>query len=232
MSKHATRRFILARIVFGSGAAVLLALVGWVAIRAGGPAKADDEPLLVQPSVVAEAQAAALTPPAPVPASPTVSASVSVSPSVSASATPSKTSASPSGSATPSATSASAKPSKTTAAASPTPSKTTVAPADDLSVSYSNSASWRDGFIASIKVTNTGAAKDFTINLSYPSDAGVRVRGGGWNVSVSGDDGRVTLTGSVNAGATVNVGFQASKDSRNTVKPSACSVGGGTCSVS
>ncbi|KUL36738.1 cellulose binding domain-containing protein [Actinoplanes awajinensis] len=233
MSKHRDRQFFIARSVFGLAAAFLVGLVMWIAIRAGGPASADENPVMVQPSAglrAAESTTLPLVtgPPSAV-ASP--SSSVSVSPSASPSTSPS---ASAAASATPSK-SASPTPSKTSKSASPTPARTSPSPAapKDLSATYGTSASWADGFIATVKVTNTGTtAHDFTVTLSYPSGAGVSVRGA-WNGSASGSGNQITLRGnSLAPGRSITVGFQASKGAKDQVKPSGCTVGGGSCQVS
>ncbi|GAA1602830.1 cellulose binding domain-containing protein [Actinoplanes couchii] len=237
MAKHAPRHVLLSRVIFGSASAILLGLVGWVAVRAGGgDAEPDGKPLMVLPTGVVQAAAEGSLPPLPPTESDQVSPSVSVSarasrspsPSVPASRTPSvPASASPS---------ASVKPSKSTSkpSAGTSPSRTVAPPpADTIAATYSTSASWRDGFITAIRVVNTGtAARDFTITLTYPSSADVEVRGA-WNASASGNGGTVTLRGgTLPAGGSINVGFQAEKRSRDLVKPVSCTVGGGSCKVS
>ncbi|WP_204296214.1 cellulose binding domain-containing protein [Actinoplanes campanulatus] len=237
MSKHAARQFILARSVLGLAAAVLLALVGWIAFRSGGSAEPGD-PLLVLPtadlqavegSLPASSPATESSPvssaPSPSP-SPSVSRSASASPSASASLSPSP-SRSPSTSAKPS-------PSKSTGRPSPSPSRTSSSPAAaDLSVTYSTSASWRDGFIAALRVTNNGtSARDWTVTLSYPSGSGIELRGA-WNATASISGNTVTLRGkSLAGGSSVSVGFQAEKDRNDLVKPVTCAIGGGSCRVS
>ncbi|WP_328465440.1 cellulose-binding domain-containing protein [Actinoplanes sp. NBC_00393] len=224
MSKHSARQFTTARLVLSSAAAILVLLVGWIAFRAGGPAAAD-EPLIVQPSANLQALDASLPPVVEATTVPSPAASPSVSPS------PSARSASPSPS-----PSASRKPKKSPqpsispskAAPSPAPS-----PAGGLEVTYSNSASWRDGFIAAVRVVNNGStARDFTITISYPSGTDLRIRGD-WNGTAGADDNRVTLRGnSLAPGASINTGFQAAKDDDDSSRPSGCTVVGGTCTVS
>nr|GID88656.1 hypothetical protein Ade03nite_75800 [Actinoplanes derwentensis] len=102
-----------------------------------------------------------------------------------------------------------------------------------MAATYSTSASWREGFITSIRVTNNGTeAREWTITLAYPSSAGVEVRGA-WNATASRSGDTITLSGrSLAAGSSINVGFQAEKRSRDLVKPVSCAVGGGSCRVS
>lgn len=231
MTKHSPRHVLVSRAVFGSAAALLLGLVGWIAVRAGGgEAATDGTPLMVLPSGVVQAAAEGSLPPLP----PVESAVASPSVSVSASSSPS---VSPSVSRTASASaSADPKPSKSTSKprVSTSPSRT-VSPtptADVLSATYGTGASWRDGFIAGIQVTNNGGeARDWTVTVTYPSSADVELRGG-WNagVSISGDT--VTLRGrSLAPGQSISAGFQAGKRSSDAVKPVSCSIGGGSCRV-
>lgn len=233
MAKHAPRQFILARLIFGSAAAVLLALVVWIAVRAGGGDEdPDGKPLLVLPTGVVQAAAEGSLPPSVPPLE-----SAAVSPSASASKSPSA-SASASSSPSPSVSaSASPRPSKSTIkptggtspsrTASPTPT------ADTFAVTYSTSATWRDGFIAALRVSNKGpAAREWSVTLTYPAGADIDVRGA-WNASVSSSGDTVTLRGnSLAAGQSISVGFQAEKETRDSVKPVSCSVGGGSCKVS
>jgi hypothetical protein len=228
LSKHSARQFTTARLVLSSAAAILVLLVGWIAFRAGGPAAAD-EPLIVQPSANLQALDASLPPLVEATAVPAPVVSPSASPS------PSARSASSSPSPSPSA-SASRKPKKspqpstspTKAAPSPSPS-----PAGGLEVTYSNSASWRDGFIAAVRVVNNGStARDFTVTISYPSGTDLRIRGD-WNGTAGADGNRVTLRGnSLAPGTSINAGFQAAKDDDDSSRPSGCTVVGGTCRVS
>jgi hypothetical protein len=232
LAKHASRQFILARLVLGSAAAVLLALVVWIAVVAGGSGDSG-QPLLVQPGAALQAggeslpaepstEAASATPPLTPSASVSSSASSSPSPSSSASAS---ASGSPSASTKP-------KPSKSpsrTPSRSPSPSPA----ANTLAVTYSTSAAWRDGFIAAVKVVNNGStAREWTVTLTYPSNADVEVRGG-WNASVSSSGNTVTLRGnSLAAGASITAGFQGTKDVNDAVKPISCAIGGGSCRMS
>jgi hypothetical protein len=228
LSKHRDRQFFIARSVFGLSAAILVALVGWIAVRAGGPAEAGDQPVLLQPSAdlrAAESTTAPLLSASPVTTgSPTASRSASPSPSASASA-----------SATPSKSSASPSPSKTSKSPKPSPSRTSSPPPppNDLNATYATGSSWDSGFIATVQIANTGSqARDFTVTLTYPSGSGVSVRGT-WNVSASVSGNQVTLHGnSVAAGRTVTVGFQGGKTTRDKIAPTGCAVGGGTCRVS
>lgn len=100
-------------------------------------------------------------------------------------------------------------------------------------MTYTTSASWRDGFIAAVRVVNNGtSARDWTVTLTYPASADIDVHGT-WNASVSRSGDTVTLRGrSLAAGDSVTAGFQASKDTDGLVKPISCALGGGACRMS
>ncbi|GIF07126.1 cellulose binding domain-containing protein [Actinoplanes siamensis] len=228
-SKHRDRQFFIARGVFGLAGAILVALVVFIAVHAGGGAEPSRDAVLVQPSAdlraAAESSALPLVPEsttASVPASVPGSPSASPSASASASATPSKTSASP-------------KPSKTSASPKPSVTKTTTAPAaKDLDVTYSTSANWNNGFIAALKVTNSGSQPhDFSITLSYPSGSGLAIRGA-WNASASVNGNQIVVRGrSPLAGnSSITVGFQSDKRTNRQLRPTGCTVTGGSCKVS
>jgi hypothetical protein len=231
LAKHAIRQFILARLVLGSAAAVLVALVIWVAVVAGGSGS-KGEPLMVQPT--ADLQAAAGSLPATAPSTESGAVTPSLTPPASASG-----SASPSPSTSVRASvsaSASAKPSKSVSrtpsaspsrAASPTPTR------DVFTVTYSTSATWRDGFIAAVRIVNNDTtARDWSVTLTYPSNADVEVRGA-WNATAGVSGNTVTLRGgSLAGGSTITAGFQGTKDIGDAVKPVTCSVGGGSCRMS
>jgi hypothetical protein len=225
LAKHASRQFILARLVLGSAAAVLLALVAWIAVVAGGSGDSG-KPLLVQPSAALQAAGESL--PAAEPSTESVSVPPSLTPSASVSSSPSP-SASASVSSSPSARPKPSRSPSRTPGTSPSPSPA----ANTLAVTYSTSAVWRDGFIAAVKVVNNGpAAREWTVTLTYPSKADVEVRGG-WNATVSASGGTVTIRGSSLAGgASITAGFQGSKDINDAVKPISCAISGGSCRMS
>ncbi|WP_433793554.1 cellulose binding domain-containing protein [Actinoplanes sp. CA-252034] len=226
MAKHAIRQFILARLVLGSAAAVLVALVVWVAVVAGGSGSTG-EPLMVQPT--ADLQAAQGSLPAVAPSTESVPVAPSLDPSAPGSASPS-----PSASRSPSA-SAKPKPSKSVSRTpSASPSRSSPSPAPDVfTASYATSATWREGFIAAVSVVNNSAtAREWSVTLTYPSSADVEVRGG-WNATVSTSGDTITLRGrSLAPGASITAGFQGSKGGSATGKPTSCSVGGGSCRMS
>ncbi|WP_436523421.1 cellulose binding domain-containing protein [Actinoplanes sp. HUAS TT8] len=226
-SKHRDRQFFLARGVFGLAAAILVGLVVFIAVRAGGDASASENPVIVQPS--ANLQAAESTT-APLPSETTPAPDVSsapISPSASASKSPSSSpSASASSSPTPSKSSSSPKPSKTSS--SPKPSKTTPPVVNDLSATCSVS-SWGRSFLVNVKVTNRGSqAHNFEVTVSFPDSAKVTgLQGNPWNAqATSVSSSRVVLRGSaaVGGGGTANPGFIGNKKSDGDFSPTGCSV--------
>jgi hypothetical protein len=225
LSKHRDRQFFIARSVFGLAAAVLVSLVVWIAVRAGGPAAADEQPVIVQPSAGLRAAESTTVPP------------LAESPVATTSPSPSRSrSASPSASVSPSASSSpSASPSSSRSSPRPKPSRTSASPPapQDLSATYASNTSWDSGFIATVQITNSGSqAHEFTVTLTFPAGSGVSVRGA-WNATAGVSGNQVTLHGnSVAAGRTVTVGFQGGKTTRDKIKPTGCSVGGGSCRVS
>ncbi|MEV6598180.1 cellulose binding domain-containing protein [Actinoplanes sp. NPDC051346] len=212
--KHAVRQFGLPRYSFTvAAAAILLALVAWVAIRAAGPTR-DRTPILIEPSASATAIAAHALP------------IVSAGPS---SRTPS---------ATPRVTSASPVPKKTERATTkppalaPTRTKSPPAPAATLAADYRTSIEGRRSFMVAIQVTNTGTTPDdFRVSLTYAPGDGVQLTGV-WNGELSHSGDTWTITGGTLApGASTIVGFQATKQTRDGVRPSGCAVNGTPCRV-
>lgn len=221
-AKHSARSLGPARIFLSAAAAVLVMLVVWIAVRAVGPAEADVQPKVALPSM----------PQVPIAPSPAVSPSLSrslspspsLSPSSSPSATPSRTKARPT------ATSHSPVVEKTSA--SPTPAKTTVAPAA-FAATVSVAASWDQGYVASVRVQNTGtSAKSWSVTISNAGLDNVRLLGT-WSARGSQSGSNLTFTGGPLApGATAAFGYQVSKTGRGAARPSGCSVVGGRCGVS
>ncbi len=94
--------------------------------------------------------------------------------------------------------------------------------------------SWNNGFVADIKITNTG---DSTINgwtLGFTLPSGQTITSG-WNATYSPTSGHVNATnapynGTLPAGATVEIGFQATHTG-NTDEPTAFTLNGAPCDV-
>jgi cellulase/cellobiase CelA1 len=209
--KHNTA-FPLRRYGFIGGAATLLVvLVSWVAVRAVGPVEPEARfPMMVQPTV-----------PLPVGAAP--SPSLVASPSASASPSPS-VSRSPSKRPSPKAkTRTTTKPPRKTPSRSPSPSAA-------FAGSYQLARNWDRGFIGVVTVTNkTGPARGWTVRITFPGKAGVRV-GNTWNARVDRQGDTFAFTGGPLApGATATLGFEASKQVRGQIQPSGCTVDGTSC---
>ncbi|AEV81980.1 DNA-directed RNA polymerase II subunit RPB1 [Actinoplanes sp. SE50] len=198
---HRDRQFFIARGVFGLAGAILISLVAWIALRAGGSsASAADTPLLVQPSTGLRAAESTVVPSA------TGTAPVSSGPAVAAT--------SPSASPSPSRTSASPKPSKTSASPKPSVTRTTTPPVSrDLSLSCGINA-WNGGFVANATVTNNGSqAHSFRVTFTFSGS--VRVLNNPWNSRATSTSGQtITLVGSsaLAPHSNVMVGFSGSAD--------------------
>jgi len=223
---HTARSLGPARIFLSAAAAVLVMLVVWIAMRAVGPAEAARPPTVVLPVSVSPSPSDAPSLPA------------AVSPSLSPALSPSSSSASPSRSPSrstsrPTATSHSPAPEKTTTS-KPAPTKTTPAPAADYAVTVSVTASWDQGYVASVRVQNTGnATGSWTVTVSHANLSNLRLVGtwGGASGRQSGDN--VVFTGGPLAGGgSAGFGYQVSKGGRGNARPSGCSVVGGSCGVS
>jgi cytoskeletal protein RodZ len=223
-AKHSTRPLGTARLIFSAGAAVLVMLVVWVAMRAVGPAEASRQPTVVLPSM---------------PQMPITSVgvpSVAPSPSPTVSASPSVTSASPT------STSRSPVPEKTSKSHSPTPTPTRTRattppappppPANDLAVAVTVGASWEQGYVAGVRIQNTGRkSANWTVTVTHSNLSNFRLVGT-WGARGTQQGDRVVFTGGpLAAGATVNFGYQTSKTGRGNARPSGCTVVGGTCGV-
>ncbi|MEV6299561.1 cellulose binding domain-containing protein [Actinoplanes sp. NPDC051861] len=222
LSKHSVSRLTPARLVLGFAAAILVALVGWVAVRAGASTPTDaGGPVIVQPSVPAEvvvpqAVEASLTPSFSVsPSSPSPSVSRSPSPTPSKSRKPKRS---------PSSSPSSTAPSPSRSSSSPPP-----APVNVFDATYTTTASWRDGLIGSVRIVNNGSApRDWTVTITYSGDLSIR---GEWNGRASASGSRVTLSGGPLApGASVTAGYQASRNGSS--RATGCTIGGGSCRVS
>jgi hypothetical protein len=218
-AKH-TPVFPLRRYGFIGGAATLLVvLVSWVAVRAVGPAQPDTRvPLMVQPTMPLAAGAA----PSLVP-----SARPSGTPSATPSVTPASRSASPSASKRRASKPPTTKPKRSRTPA-PKPS-----PAAAFTGTYSAGGSWERGFIGAVQVTNkSGPARGWTVRITFADRAGVRV-GNTWNARVDRQGNTFVFTGEPLApGATTTLGFQASKQVRGKIEPTACTVDGASCRLS
>ncbi|MEV4752868.1 endo-1,4-beta-xylanase [Streptosporangium sp. NPDC049248] len=120
-------------------------------------------------------------------------------------------------------------------AATPNPSPTptvTPPPGGPCRVGYTLNA-WNNGFTSAITVTNTGssAINGWSLVFTLPSGQSIT---GGWNATYSPASGQVTArnvsyNGSIPAGGSVEIGFQATHTG-NTAAPSAFTLNGSTCS--
>jgi cellulase/cellobiase CelA1 len=117
----------------------------------------------------------------------------------------------------------------------PKPTTTKPAPAAAFSARYTMGESWDQGFIGTVAVTNRNGpavpAAPWTVRLTFAPSARVQV-GNTWNARLSRDGDTFVFTGDQLApGATVTLGFQASKQVRPRVQPATCTVNGAPCRI-
>ncbi|MEU7907774.1 cellulose binding domain-containing protein [Actinoplanes sp. NPDC049118] len=215
-AKHSTP-YPLRRYGFIGGASTLLVvMVAWVAVRAVGPIQEENRtPLMVQPTI-----AVADNGPSVIPLS-SHAASKSAAPARSAGKSTSPT--------------PSRSPVRTTAAPKPTEKATTKPPvksppAASFTARYSVGASWERGFVAWVRVTNTGkTARNWTVTITHDSRAEVRITNA-WNAQLDRRGDTNVLTGGPLApGASFSFGFEATKQVRSRIQPTGCTVDGTPC---
>ncbi len=162
-------------------------------------------PLIISPALPPLSSSSASAVPVADPPSPSVSPSLS--PSASRSPSPARSPSRPAG---------------------PSPSAT----AGSFTARYTVTKQHKSSFQAAISVTNQGrAAASWTLVVTHDPDDGVRLKGSvGGRVTGSGD----TITfrgGALSPGDSVAFGYQASKKTRDDVRPTSCRVDGVECRV-
>jgi cellulase/cellobiase CelA1 len=218
VSKHSPAPISPARLVFLAAVTVLVALVVWVAVRAVGPSSDEAAgPTVVLPSAAPTIPVGAAEPESP---SPTISLIPASSPSASS------PSPSPSRSASRRPNSASPTPRVSRTSAKPAPKAT-------FTATLSTSSSWGGGYVAMVKVTNTGTkAAGWSMNVSHGSVSGLRLYTT-WNAQGSQQGSTFAFSGaSLAPGQSASFGYQAGAHTHDQVRPSGCSVSSGTCHVS
>lgn len=223
-SKHRDRQFFIARGVFGLAALILIALVVFIAVRAGDTASADETVVMVQPSADLRAAESTIV---PLPAkSEPASSAPPVSPSASASAS---ASSSPSASATPSKSSSSPKPSKSSSSPKPSVTKTTTPPPSVVLAVSCSTNSWGSGFITNVTVNNRGTkAGNYSVSVGYSPNA--KIVSGPWSNAraTTSSGGQLVFKGneSIAAGGSATFAFQGGRVDRQgaDVRQTGCSV--------
>ncbi|MFF5109517.1 endo-1,4-beta-xylanase [Streptosporangium sp. NPDC000509] len=115
----------------------------------------------------------------------------------------------------------------------PTPTVTpTPGPGGPCRVAYTLNA-WNSGLTSSITITNTGSSAINGWSLVFGLPSGQTITSG-WNATYSPSSGQVTArnvsyNGSIPAGGSVDIGFQANHTG-NTSAPSSFTLNGNTCS--
>lgn len=216
--KHSIPLLRPSRVIFVVAMTILAALVFWVAVRAVGPSTGGvGQPTVVLPSI-AKVPVGVVVLPSPSGFTPGVPVSVAPTPS------PSRTSRRPS----------SPTPSRTTPSTH-TPSKSakpTTAPPVTLAATVSLSASWDGGYVANVRLTNSGAKSvNWTVTVTHSGQTRLRLTET-WNATGSQRGSSFVFTGGPLApGATATFGFQSAGQSQGAARPAGCSVVGGTCTV-
>jgi hypothetical protein len=106
-------------------------------------------------------------------------------------------------------------------------------PAGDVQAAYRTGASWDTGFIGGLDVQNTtGRPQMFTVVLRFERSGGVHISNA-WNAELDQHRGMVILIGGPLApGASLNVGFEATKEVEGPVGLTSCTVNDVACRVS
>jgi alpha-galactosidase len=134
---------------------------------------------------------------------------------------------------TPASASPSASPSRTSTSPSPSAPRSSQAPGAACRVSDVINA-WSTGLTSSITITNTGSATVNGWSLTFTLPSGQTITNG-WNAAYSPTSGQVTATnvsynGTLAAGASTTIGFQATA-AGNTAAPTSFTLNGTGCAV-
>jgi poly(hydroxyalkanoate) depolymerase family esterase len=116
---------------------------------------------------------------------------------------------------------------------STSPTTASPPPGGGCRVAYGMNA-WNTGFTASVTITNTSASAVNGWSLVFTLPSGQTITSG-WNATYSPTSGQVTArnvsyNGSLAAGASTNIGFQATHTG-NTAKPSSFALNGTACTI-
>jgi cellulase/cellobiase CelA1 len=103
---------------------------------------------------------------------------------------------------------------------------------NDLAVSVGVTASWNAGYVAFVRVANTGsAAHTWSVTVTHQGQDGLRL-GNVWGAGGTQQGTSLVFTGGpLAAGSSVTFGYQASKTGSEDARPAGCTVVGGTCAV-
>jgi hypothetical protein len=106
-------------------------------------------------------------------------------------------------------------------------------PPADVQAAYRTGASWDTGFIGGLDVQNTtGRPQMFTVVLRFEGFGRVHISNA-WNAELDQHRGLVILTGGPLApGASLNVGFEATKEVQGPVGLTSCTINEVACRVS
>jgi cellulose binding protein with CBM2 domain len=244
-SEPGPARYSPARLFLVIAAVILVALVVWIAVRAAGPGSAAGRPAAAglpflsaplssfPPTSPSSSTAPGLRPPpgpsssAPVPPGADRSLTAEPAPARSAPARSTAGPAAPGRSAPEQSAPTRSAPARTPPTASPRSGNPAFAATLTLS------GSWDTGYIATLRVENTGtAAGAITVTVTHHNQPGLRL-GPVWNAT--GEQHGDTFTfhaDSVAPGASTTFGYQGNKDTGANARPAGCTIVGGSCRVS
>jgi cellulase/cellobiase CelA1 len=103
---------------------------------------------------------------------------------------------------------------------------------DDLAAFLGVTASWNAGYVAFVKVENTGsAARTWSVTVAHQGQTGLRL-GAVWGAAGTQQGTSLVFTGGpLAAGKSVTFGYQTTKTGPDNARPAGCTVVGGTCAV-
>lgn len=117
------------------------------------------------------------------------------------------------------------------AARRPAPTSSPAARAD-LTAALTVPAGWEDGYVAEIKVTNTGrSAVRWTVTVTNAARLKVRLTNA-WNATATQKGDTVTLRGQLlPPGRSITAGYQVAAAAGSHPRPTACTLTGSTCRI-
>jgi cellulase/cellobiase CelA1 len=103
---------------------------------------------------------------------------------------------------------------------------------NNLAASVGVTASWNAGYVAFVRVTNTGStAHSWSVTVTHQGQDGLRL-GSVWGAAGTQRGTSLVFTGGpLPIGGSVTFGYQTSKTGQADARPSGCTVVGGTCGV-
>lgn len=102
----------------------------------------------------------------------------------------------------------------------------------DLTAALGVTASWNAGYVAFVRVQNTGStAHTWSVTVTHQGQNGLRLSSV-WGAAGSQRGSSLVFTGGrLAAGASVTFGYQTSTTGPDDARPAGCTVVGGACTV-